>query len=674
MNHSNARFSDRQLLEILALSKDATAIYSSEDITIEMANDAMLGLWGKDRSIIGLNLADAVPALKDQPFLGFLKEVWRTGITYEAKESSATLQINGQLQTSYFDFVYRAIKNNNGETCCILHTATDVTELVLSRTAREKTATENRLLNEQLTTTNQELSAVNEELTATNEELLTLSNQVLLAQDELQKLYDKLLESEERFRAIFDQAPLGMCLLRGREQVIELANENILKIWGRRYEEVIDFPQSVARPELGNQPILQWLDETFTSGTTRINTEIGIKLYDQGTLRDAYINSVYQPIKDNHGTVTSILVILEDVTQRVEQKKREERIQEMFNMAVQSANLGTWYIDAETREFVPSLRLKELFGYYPDEIMPYDVAITQITDEYRDLVIKAVENSINKGESYDLEYPILGYHDNQLRWVRATGKVYQPEDGKHAHFSGTILDITERKLDDIRKNDFIAIVSHELKTPLTSAKAYIQVLSAKAKKVQDNFTAATLDKVDAQINKMNTLIKGFLDVARLESGKIHLATQTFNLQDLLKEVVDESILYTNSHQFTYTPCQPINITGDREKILQVINNLLSNAVKYSPQGKAIEISCTIENGMAKVWVKDEGMGVKPEDQAKLFDRFYRVETKHTQTISGFGIGLYLCAEIIKRHHGNIGVESNADTGSTFWFTLPITAE
>jgi two-component system sensor histidine kinase VicK len=142
---------------------------------------------------------------------------------------------------------------------------------------------------------------------------------------------------------------------------------------------------------------------------------------------------------------------------------------------------------------------------------------------------------------------------------------------------------------------------------------------------------------------------------------------------LLLEVVEESELTMSTHVVHTNTCDSITVYADRDKISSVVSNLLSNAVKYSPKGKNIYVNCELTNNMARVSVRDEGMGIKPEDALKLFERYYRVEASDTQHISGFGIGLYLSAEIIERHDGKIWVESEIGKGSTFYFSLPVVA-
>jgi len=347
--------------------------------------------------------------------------------------------------------------------------------------------------------------------------------------------------------------------------------------------------------------------------------------------------------------------------------------QELKNIAIEQAQLGIWYIDGVTREFVSSPRLKSFFGYENHEEMTYEAAVKHIREDYRLQVVSELEAAISSGHPYDMEYPIIQHKTQQLRWVRATGKLNPAYNGKPSYFSGTVMDITEQKMDDQRKNDFIGMVSHELKTPLTSLSAYVQMLLAKAKTNQDVFTAGALDKAKTQVKKMTTMINGFLNVSRLESGKIHIDKQLFDMKDLVKEAEEEVTATITSHHIIFAPVEETLITADRDKIGHVINNFISNAIKYSPAGTTINVACITVNGQAQVSVKDQGIGVRAADIEKLFERYYRVENNSTKSISGFGIGLYLCSEIIQRHDGKIWVESETDKGSTFYFSIPLKA-
>ncbi|WP_342648612.1 ATP-binding protein [Mucilaginibacter sp. CSA2-8R] len=662
----SSRLDDRALLEILSLSQNATAIYTGDDIIIEMANDKMISFWGKDRSVIGKSLLEAVPELRGQEFFGILQQVWRSGTTYEGRSAAASLNTRGVLETFYFDFTYQAVKRADGSMLCILHTATDVTEQVFGRKQLQEKEEEVSTLNRHLNDANNELKAVAAEAQASNSELLR-------TQENMLQLNARVSLSESIFRSFFEQAALGIAWFNGPNQVIEAVNEPLLKIWDRNLDEVLGKPHREARPELEDQPVFDLLDAVYQTGVPKVNNEMRLFLKSGDTLREVYVNSVYSPIIDTNGTVTGVLATVDDVTDRVKERRQKEFLQEQLRVTIESAELGTWYFDGKTNELVASPRVKELFGFYADEPMTLDQAVAQIQEDYRDLVTAAMDATVQRNKIYDVEYPIVGYHDGNTRWVKAFGKLYYAGDGSSPQFSGVLIDITNRKNEENRKNDFIAIVSHELKTPLTTAKGFTQLLRAKAHKANDAFLSGSLLKIEQQIEKMTMLIKSFLDVARLEAGKIQLNMQPFEISELLAECVAEAKSLSQHHQLTITHADVVTVNADKDKIAQVVSNLLSNAIKYSPKGKLVEITCTQAAGYLEVRVRDEGMGVKPQDQAHLFDRFYRVENKHTLTISGFGIGLYLCAEIIHMHKGQIGLESKIGEGSTFYFTLPLDA-
>ena len=192
-----------------------------------------------------------------------------------------------------------------------------------------------------------------------------------------------------------------------------------------------------------------------------------------------------------------------------------------------------------------------------------------------------------------------------------------------------------------------------------------------SKQETDSERTLMLDKAHKQVKKMTSMINGFLNVSRLESGKIHLNVSDFDLVQLISDVIGELALTITSHAIIFENDKKIMVRADKEKIESVIVNLLNNAIKYSPSAKNVMINCSIENDIVTVSVKDKGIGIFPGDLEKLFERFYRGENSNNNTISGFGIGLYLSAEIIRRHSGQIWAESEFGKGATFYFTIPL---
>jgi len=358
------------------------------------------------------------------------------------------------------------------------------------------------------------------------------------------------------------------------------------------------------------------------------------------------------------------------------QQQEITRRYEVFDtprLAIEAANIGTWIIDEATRVFITSPRVKELFGYEAGQALSFEAALSHIQDKYRDKVRSGIDDTFASGKPYHIDFPVTGFHDHQPRWIKAVGGFYHDPASQLSHISGVMMDITEQKQQELRKNKFIGMVSHELKTPLTSLKAYVQILHAWAKKKRDSFTMGALAKMERQVKKMGSMINGFLSLSQVETGKIRMHFEDFELTALIKEAIDETLLLNPGRTISFLPANPITLHADQDKVDQVIINLLSNAIKYSPKEGLIEVAAQVSGDMAQVTVKDEGPGIAQPDIDKLFDRYYRVENKQTEKIPGFGIGLYLCAEIINHHHGKIWVESVPEKGSTFFFKLPLKA-
>jgi signal transduction histidine kinase len=234
-------------------------------------------------------------------------------------------------------------------------------------------------------------------------------------------------------------------------------------------------------------------------------------------------------------------------------------------------------------------------------------------------------------------------------------------------------DYTKKKeLQEKQKNVFIGLISHELKTPVTSVKAFAQVLQNRFAKAGDMQSATLLKKMDAQLDKLTGLIEDILEVTKIETGKLQFHMNYFDFNELVTEIVESMQLTTEKHTIMTNLEQTKSLRGDRDRIGQVIINLLTNAVKYSPRADKIIVSSKLEQNQITLRIQDFGVGIPKSAQNKVFDQFYRVTGKNEETFAGMGLGLYVSKVIIKRHKGTIWVESEPNKGSTFCFSLPIT--
>jgi two-component system sensor histidine kinase VicK len=479
-----------------------------------------------------------------------------------------------------------------------------------------------------------------------------------------------LAESESRLRFMLEDAPIAIAVLAGKDLIIESANDKMLEMWGRE-KSVIGNKIEDTLPELIEQGFINILNDVFLEGDSFYGNEIKVLFGKAFNKEEFFTNFVFHPIKDTAKNTTHIMIIANVITEEVVARQKVEEAEEMLRLSIEAANVGTWVLDLNTGILSCSERLIELFGLNNKEIITLEKVYTKIPDKYLGKVKEHMDASINNGASYALEHPIYNDNANQhQKWIRALGKTHITDHTKK--FSGIMIDITEQKIDDQRKNDFIGMVSHELKTPLTSLSAYLQLLFVKSQKNNDEFTTEILNKVNHQVRKMGQLINGFLNISRLESGKILLDKTQFDLIELIEDVRREFLITSSQNEIELIAHKPIIIFADYDKIVSVISNLLSNAIKYSPSTSPIIIKVKKEEKDIVVSVKDDGLGIKKSDLNNIFDRFYRSESNITKHISGFGIGLYLSAEIINRHNGKIWVESDEGQGSTFFFSIPIT--
>nr|WP_283769988.1 ATP-binding protein [Mucilaginibacter sp. Bleaf8] len=243
------------------------------------------------------------------------------------------------------------------------------------------------------------------------------------------------------------------------------------------------------------------------------------------------------------------------------------------------------------------------------------------------------------------------------------------EQGEIIAGIGTFMDVTNRRKAMQQKDEFISVASHELRTPITSLKASLQLLE----RMKDSPSSAMLPRLIEQsnksLNKVSVLVNDLLNATKLTEGQVSLKKDKFRLSDLLENCCHH-IRMDGNYEILCQGDNSLIVEADRDKIDQVLDNLVNNAVKYAPASKHISIQYYKDGDMVKVSVADKGPGIPPEKLPHLFERYYRVDSGGHQ-YSGLGLGLYICSEIIKRHGGQIGVHSAAGNGTTFWFTLPL---
>lgn len=372
-------------------------------------------------------------------------------------------------------------------------------------------------------------------------------------------------------------------------------------------------------------------------------------------------------LKSNQETVRFIGTVL-DITETVLAEEKNARLLAIIgssNDAIIGFNLEgkitTWNNAAE-----------DIFGFQQNEVIG-STADSLIPAEKRQELTHLLAKVARGERVHQLETRMLS-KDQGLIEVAITLSPIKEATGKIIGFSKIVRDITEKKHEEQRKNSFIAMVSHEIKTPITAVTAYLQMLLQKAQKEQDSFYINMLSRADVKVKKMTAMVQDFLNVTRLEEGKLQIQKQEFELAPLIKEIADDGQFLSNQHTVNIINCEELKVYADKEKLGHVLSNLLSNAIKYSPNGGSILIKCESLDKKVRISVTDQGIGIKKSDQKRIFERFYRVDDENEYTASGFGIGLYLAAEILSYHNSKIHINSKEGKGATFFFDLEISGK
>src|SRR4029079_16176012 len=274
-------------------------------------------------------------------------------------------------------------------------------------------------------------------------------------------------------------------------------------------------------------------------------------------------------------------------------------------------------------------------------------------------------------QKYEQEFRYKRSSDGTYRWHYAQAIPFKDEQGNITAWIGTSIDIDDQKKQLERKDEFIGVASHELKTPLTSLKGYLQLM-----KQQENLpdpVKSFISKANISLVKLERLVDELLDVSRIKAGKLEFSKHIFDLAELVNLCVENSGIMYPLFTIKKELQGNLMIMGNEERIEQVFMNLINNAVKYSPESKEIVVRTESDGKSAKVSVIDFGVGMSEQDQKLVFERFYRANGNNYLT-PGLGMGLYIASEIVKEHNGEIKVESRLNEGSVFSFLLPLIKE
>jgi PAS domain S-box-containing protein len=381
-----------------------------------------------------------------------------------------------------------------------------------------------------------------------------------------------------------------------------------------------------------------------------------------------YLNTI-NLLKSENATLRTEIQALQsiestDATQ-LSYKEAQLRFQTIFELS----KLGNKVITADLKITQINPAMVALLGYQSkDEIL--GTRILDYSPASHHAHWKALQKQLweESTPSFSLETVLIRKDGSQI-WVNVTS-ILIPDQGENLGYT-IIQDISEQHALKLQKEEFIGIASHELKTPITSLKAILQLMIRMIKKESSipEKIANLANEAQLNVGKLIHLVEDLLNASKLEQGQLSVTKTLFPLSDVIEDCCNH-VRLDRKHYVTHSGNLALRVYADKNKIDQILVNFVNNAVKYAPASEEIAIHVLEQDDHVKVSVTDKGQGIPAEDLPHLFERYYQV-SKGENHASGLGLGLYIAAEIIRKHEGEIGVDSIVGQGSTFWFTLPL---
>jgi len=484
----------------------------------------------------------------------------------------------------------------------------------------------------------------------------------------------ELKESVELFQTMADNVP-AMIWMSGTDKFEDYFNKTWLQFTGRSREQESNegwleavHPDDVKR-------CIDTYNASFKE-QKRFYTEYRLRRHD-GEYRWVADNSV--PRFTTDGVFLGFISACMDID---DQKRFREKIMEselLFKTISNASPAALWMTNEfEENVFVSDTWLKWTGRNFQEVIN--SGWVDSVSGEDKGSMINEFHESFQQRKIFKKEFRFVR-QDGEIRWGLTEGYPFYNFEGEFSGFAGSVTDITELKKLEQRKDDFIKMASHELKTLITSINGYVQLMlnifneaDEQRLRLSKQTIKSSLTTISKQVVKLTRLISELLDLSKIESGKLELDKTAFDLGVLVEETAQDMRQTASKHAIILHNDFEGKIFADKDRIAQVLLNLLTNAIKYSPDADNIEVFTSNNKDRAIIKVKDHGIGIDNKDHDRIFERFYRVEGKSEQTFPGFGIGLFIAGEIVQRHNGSISVQSGKGKGSVFTVSIPTNSE
>ncbi|MEO3407967.1 PAS domain-containing sensor histidine kinase [Mucilaginibacter sp. CAU 1740] len=469
---------------------------------------------------------------------------------------------------------------------------------------------------------------------------------------------------------LYQHAPCGYFSLSSAGTIIKI-NQTLLNWLGYTSTELLDqkFSQLLSKGGQMHFEMFFWPMATVNKGVKEFSYEI---LKKNRAVLPVLLNASAK--LDNNNRLLAVNVVLIDISERKtferellqskklaeNEKKRLEFMADLVPEIIWTAT-GTGYVDYVNARFCQYFDCDGKFTRV-------SFIISKVHPDDRKDALRNWHESLRSGEPFEQKVRLIN-PTGVYEWHLLKAALFLDEDGKLTNWFGSCANIDQHIQDVSRRDDFINIASHELKTPITSLKGLLQLLDRMKSDPGNKMFPGLIEKANRNVNRISDLVSDLLNTNQIKEGQLPLNKTLVNLTNLIGDCVHQ--IRIDQHYEVITEGDTnITVMADEGRIEQVMNNLITNAVKYAPDSKLILIQLSRTSETVRVEVSDKGPGIPADKIPFLFERYYQVNSQISY-YSGLGLGLYICAEIIKKHGGEIGATSILGKGSIFWFTLPL---
>jgi len=625
-------------------------VYFGKEMKVQFANQSILDIWGKGNDVIGKSFKQILPELDNQEIFKQLDSVYTTGVPYHAKNQQIDIVTGGETKSFYFNYSFTPLTDTNGKVYGVMNTAADVTDLNLAKLVIQK--------------------------------------------------------SEKNLRSTILQAPVAMCIFKGDNFIVELANDRMFELWGKPANEVMNKPIFEGLPEAKDQGFEAILEGVYTSGKTFSADGVPITLPRNGDIELVYLNFVYEPYRNTDGIISGILAVAVDVTAQLTASKKIEEREQKFKLLADSMPQFIWTGDANGNLNYFNQSVYNYSGLKEEELKRKGGWLEIVHPDEREENINQWLHSVSTGTDFKFEHRFRR-SDGQYRWQLSRAKPQLDENGNIQMWVGSSTDIQDQKVfaesleSEVRERtkelaqnnielekmnkelqSFAYISSHDLQEPLRKIQTFASRIAEKEK---DNLSETGKDlfkRMQASAARMQSLIEDLLAYSR--TNTLERDFKKINLSSVIEIVLSdlkEEILQKHANIEINKSCE-VNIIPFQFQ--QLFYNLISNSLKFSNPEHPLHIKINSEystgskldnknlqsdTNYCHITFADNGIGFEPQYNVKVFELFQRLHGRNEY--NGTGIGLSIVKKIVENHDGFITAKGELDKGATFDIYLPL---